>query len=265
MPATRAAMGPAAAAFHGHPSRDLDVVGVTGTNGKTTTTHLLRSVLEAAGRPAEVIGTLTGRAHDARGDRAAATARRRCATRACGRSRWRSRRTRSHSTAWTARGFASAVFTNLSRDHLDFHAVDGRLLRGQGVAVHARPLRPRRRSTSTTSGAACSSTASQVPWEPYSLADVTDVEVDVALVALPLGRRRAARAARRRVQPVQRAGRRRDRARARHRSRAIAAGLAAAGPGARTVRAGRRGTAVRRHRRLRPHAGRARAGAPRRS
>ena len=51
MPSTcGAAMGPLAAAFHGHPSRDLAVVGVTGTNGKTTTAHLLRSVFEA-GRP----------------------------------------------------------------------------------------------------------------------------------------------------------------------------------------------------------------------
>ncbi len=42
----------------GHPSRRLDVIGVTGTNGKTTTTFLLRSVLEAAGRKACVLGTL---------------------------------------------------------------------------------------------------------------------------------------------------------------------------------------------------------------
>ncbi|HWI04643.1 MAG TPA: Mur ligase domain-containing protein, partial [Acidimicrobiales bacterium] len=46
----RAALGPLAAALYGHPSRSLAVVGVTGTNGKTTTTHFLRSVLEAAGR-----------------------------------------------------------------------------------------------------------------------------------------------------------------------------------------------------------------------
>ena len=52
VPDVRAAMGPVAAAFWGHPSRDLTVVGVTGTNGKTTMTHLLAAVLTAAGRPA---------------------------------------------------------------------------------------------------------------------------------------------------------------------------------------------------------------------
>ncbi len=56
----RRSMGAAAAAFHGHPSRALQVVGVTGTNGKTTVTHLLAAVLRAAGRPTEVIGTLSG-------------------------------------------------------------------------------------------------------------------------------------------------------------------------------------------------------------
>ncbi|HET6952521.1 MAG TPA: Mur ligase domain-containing protein, partial [Acidimicrobiales bacterium] len=50
----RAAMGPVAAAFWGHPSRDLAVVGVTGTAGKTTMTHLLAAVLTAAGRPCSV-------------------------------------------------------------------------------------------------------------------------------------------------------------------------------------------------------------------
>ena len=57
---TRRAIGPLAAALHDHPSRDLTVVGITGTNGKTTTTHLLASILRAAGRPTDVIGTLSG-------------------------------------------------------------------------------------------------------------------------------------------------------------------------------------------------------------
>ncbi len=55
----RFAMGPIAARFWGDPSRSLTVVGVTGTNGKTTTVSLLRSVFEAAGRRCEVVGTLT--------------------------------------------------------------------------------------------------------------------------------------------------------------------------------------------------------------
>ncbi|MDP8921544.1 MAG: UDP-N-acetylmuramoyl-L-alanyl-D-glutamate--2,6-diaminopimelate ligase [Chloroflexota bacterium] len=50
VPSARAALADAAAAFHGHPSRRLRVVGVTGTDGKTTTTRLLAQILERAGR-----------------------------------------------------------------------------------------------------------------------------------------------------------------------------------------------------------------------
>ncbi|HVL03052.1 MAG TPA: Mur ligase domain-containing protein, partial [Acidimicrobiales bacterium] len=56
----RVQMGRAAAAFWGHPSARLQVVGVTGTNGKTTTAWLLRAILEAAGRPTGLLGTLAG-------------------------------------------------------------------------------------------------------------------------------------------------------------------------------------------------------------
>ncbi|WP_436795648.1 UDP-N-acetylmuramoyl-L-alanyl-D-glutamate--2,6-diaminopimelate ligase [Actinospongicola halichondriae] len=59
VPSVRAAMGPIAARFWGDPSRDLAVVGVTGTNGKTTTVSLLRSIFEAAGKRCEMVGTLT--------------------------------------------------------------------------------------------------------------------------------------------------------------------------------------------------------------
>jgi UDP-N-acetylmuramoyl-L-alanyl-D-glutamate--2,6-diaminopimelate ligase len=125
VPSTREAMGPLAAAFHGNPSRALSVVGVTGTNGKTTTCHLLRSVLEADGRRTGVIGTLTGarttpEATDLQatlagmrddGDTAVAM------------------EVSSHALALhrvDGTWFAVAVFTNLSRDHLDFHTdLDG--------------------------------------------------------------------------------------------------------------------------------------------
>jgi UDP-N-acetylmuramoyl-L-alanyl-D-glutamate--2,6-diaminopimelate ligase len=60
VPDTRPAMANAAAALHGHPSRELDVVGVTGTNGKTTVTHVLKNILDGAGRRPEVLGTLSG-------------------------------------------------------------------------------------------------------------------------------------------------------------------------------------------------------------
>ena len=74
----RAAMAIAAARFHGDPTARLPVVGITGTNGKTTTAFLVRSLLEAAGRQCGLLGTVTsvigGRgapdgAHHAGGDR----------------------------------------------------------------------------------------------------------------------------------------------------------------------------------------------------
>src|ERR671914_97687 len=50
VPDSRAAMAVAADAFFGEPTRELEVAGVTGTNGKTTTAFLLHSILDAAGR-----------------------------------------------------------------------------------------------------------------------------------------------------------------------------------------------------------------------
>lgn len=54
----REAMAFIAAAFYGHPERDLKIIGVTGTNGKTTVTHMLRSILEECGIKSGLIGTL---------------------------------------------------------------------------------------------------------------------------------------------------------------------------------------------------------------
>jgi UDP-N-acetylmuramoyl-L-alanyl-D-glutamate--2,6-diaminopimelate ligase len=58
---TRRALGPLAQAFHGNPAMAMDVVGVTGTNGKTTVTHIIQSVLNHAQRRCGLIGTLGSR------------------------------------------------------------------------------------------------------------------------------------------------------------------------------------------------------------
>lgn len=116
----RSAMGPVAAAFWGEPSRSMRVVGVTGTSGKTTTTHLLRAITEAHGWPTAVIGTLSGprttpEAPDLQSTLAAERDR---GTQAV------SMEVSSHALALgrvRATRFAVAVFTNLSHDHLDFH------------------------------------------------------------------------------------------------------------------------------------------------
>jgi UDP-N-acetylmuramoyl-L-alanyl-D-glutamate--2,6-diaminopimelate ligase len=117
---TRAAMGPLSARFWGDPSRHLDVVGVTGTNGKTTTVHLLRSIFEAAGRPATVIGTLTG----ARTTPEATELQAILAGIRAGGGEMVAMEVSSHGLALhrvDGTWFRVGVFTNLSPDHLDFH------------------------------------------------------------------------------------------------------------------------------------------------
>jgi UDP-N-acetylmuramoyl-L-alanyl-D-glutamate--2,6-diaminopimelate ligase len=120
VPDTRRAIGPVAAAFYGHPSQRLAVIGVTGTNGKTTTTHLLAAACEAGGRPAAVIGTLSGglttpEAPTLQRELADAVAQGRTAV-AMEVSSIALDQHRADAIA-----FAIGVWTNLSQDHLDYH------------------------------------------------------------------------------------------------------------------------------------------------
>ena len=129
VPDTRNAMAPVAAAFNGHPTRDLKVAGITGTNGKTTTAFLLHDILEAAGIHCGLMGTVkqlvggveepvvrttpesvdlqaTFRRMEDAGDEA-------CVIEAS-----------SHALVLRrcdSIDFDLAVFTNLTQDHLDFH------------------------------------------------------------------------------------------------------------------------------------------------
>ena len=57
-PDGRVAMAHAAAAFYGHPEREMIMLGVTGTNGKTSTTYMVKSIAEAAGKKVGLIGTI---------------------------------------------------------------------------------------------------------------------------------------------------------------------------------------------------------------
>src|SRR2546421_5599054 len=126
----RAAMAALADAFFAHPTGELQVAGVTGTNGKTTTSFLLYAILAAAGRRPGLIGTIEARVGGERrgvkrttpeaidlqrlfremldaGDRSVAM------------------EASSHASALHRLDrvrFAALVFTNLSHEHLDFHA-----------------------------------------------------------------------------------------------------------------------------------------------
>jgi UDP-N-acetylmuramoyl-L-alanyl-D-glutamate--2,6-diaminopimelate ligase len=126
----REAMGPVSALFFGRPADAMTMIGVTGTNGKTTTTYLLESVFRAAGLVPGVVGTTgvridgdpipfprtTPEAPDLHGLLA----------------RMRERGVQAVAMEVSSHGldqhrvggirFACAVFTNLSQDHLDYHA-----------------------------------------------------------------------------------------------------------------------------------------------
>jgi UDP-N-acetylmuramoyl-L-alanyl-D-glutamate--2,6-diaminopimelate ligase len=126
----RAAMATVAARFYGDPTAELEVAGVTGTNGKTTTTFLIRAILEAAGRSCGLLGTVTsivgGREEPVQRTTPEAidlqsTFRRMldAGDSAC------AMEVSSHALELRRTDgvrFACRVFTNLTQDHLDFHS-----------------------------------------------------------------------------------------------------------------------------------------------
>ena len=130
VPSVRETMGPLAAAFHGWPAERLPIVGITGTNGKTTTTFLLEAVFRAAGRTPGVIGT-TGVRIDGRHvpfprttpeapDLQELLARMLEKGVDAAAMEVSSHGLHQHRVDGTR--FRVAVFTNLSQDHLDYHA-----------------------------------------------------------------------------------------------------------------------------------------------
>ena len=117
----RPAIGPLADTLYGHPSRAMTVVGVTGTNGKTTTTCLLEAVFRSAGLPAATIGTLSGaRTTPEAPVLQAALAAFHAEGRAAVAMEVSSHALVQHRV--DAIWFAAAIFTNLTQDHLDYHA-----------------------------------------------------------------------------------------------------------------------------------------------
>jgi len=126
---TRAAMGPLAAHFYHEPSSELRVIGITGTNGKTTTAHLVYSLLQGTGERCGLLGTVESRVAGARRPATRTTpeaidlhadfremldaGERHCAMEVSSHALELGRTDGVH--------FAAAVFTNLTQDHLDFH------------------------------------------------------------------------------------------------------------------------------------------------
>ena len=172
----RAAMARMASALFGHPSQRMAVVGVTGTNGKTTTTHFLRSVLEADGRRAAVIGTLSG----VRTTPASPELQAHLAELAGEGFDSVAMEVSSHALVQhrvDAIRFAVAVFTNLSQDHLDFHGT-----MEEYFAAKSSLFDPERAGVGVVNsddpwGRRLMESA-RLPTRPFSLAEAVDLHVD---------------------------------------------------------------------------------------
>jgi len=129
VPNARAALAELAAAFFDNPSEEIALVGITGTNGKTTTSYLLSAIFESAGVKCGRVGTIGylvgGREHDASRTTPEApelqAMLRDMVKQGCGACVME---VSSHALALRRVDqlrFAAGVFTNLTRDHLDFH------------------------------------------------------------------------------------------------------------------------------------------------
>jgi UDP-N-acetylmuramoyl-L-alanyl-D-glutamate--2,6-diaminopimelate ligase len=129
VPHARLALAHLSAQFYDHPSRELTLVGITGTNGKTSTTYLLEAILSAAGHRVGVVGTVNYRVGGETWPAPVTTPESLDLQKLLMEMR---RRGASHvflevsSHALDLRrvdraAFAAGVFTNLSQDHLDYH------------------------------------------------------------------------------------------------------------------------------------------------
>ena len=126
----RRALAVLAATFYRRPSAEMQVVGITGTNGKTTTAYLVASIFDAAGIQCGILGTVGYRISDEMREATHTTPEapdvqsllREMVDRRCGAC---AMEVSSHALSLRRVDevrFAAGVFTNLTRDHLDFHA-----------------------------------------------------------------------------------------------------------------------------------------------
>jgi UDP-N-acetylmuramoyl-L-alanyl-D-glutamate--2,6-diaminopimelate ligase len=129
VPDSRKALAVMSANYFGHPSRQLTMVGVTGTNGKTTTTHIVKSILEAAGRQVGLIGTIEYKVGDTVIPATHTTPESlelnellaRMVQSGCTSISMEVSSHALHQSRVYGLEYDVAVFTNLTQDHLDYH------------------------------------------------------------------------------------------------------------------------------------------------
>src|SRR5919106_1902513 len=190
VPSVREAMGPIAAAFYRHPAEAMTVVGVTGTNGKTTTTYLLERVFREAGMAPGVIGT-TGVRVDGRPepfDRTTPEAPDLHRLLAGMRDRGIgavAMEVSSHGLDQHRVGgmrFDCAVFTNLSQDHLDYHGTLEAYL--EAKARLFTPIMAERAAVNVDTPEGRSLLRDDLPTLTYGLGEGADVRAtDIALTS----------------------------------------------------------------------------------
>src|SRR5687767_15156058 len=125
----RRSMALAAAEVHHHPSRELNLVGITGTNGKTTTAYLVASIPEAAGEPVAMTGTVEYRLGKERRKAGRTTPEatdmqrmlREAVNVGCQTAVMECSSQAMDFHRCDSLEYAVAVFSNLTRDHLDYH------------------------------------------------------------------------------------------------------------------------------------------------
>lgn len=129
VPDSRKALARMSANFFGHPARKLTMIGVTGTNGKTTTSHLVKSILEAAGRRAGLIGTIEYKignevipaTHTTPESLELNEILSRMLDAGCDSVSMEVSSHALHQSRVFGLEYDAAVFTNLTQDHLDYH------------------------------------------------------------------------------------------------------------------------------------------------
>ncbi len=173
----RRAMGHAAAAVHGHPAERLTIVGITGTNGKTTTTAMLGAILEAAGKNVRTQGTLSG----ARTTPEAPDLQRQLAGYVAEGVDAVVMEVSSHAMVFhrvDGTRFSAVAFTNLGRDHLDLHESMEAYFRAKASLFD-----PARADLGVTNlddpSGRLIFDAAEIPMVPYSRDDATDIVIDV--------------------------------------------------------------------------------------
>ncbi|MGH9294949.1 MAG: Mur ligase family protein, partial [Acidimicrobiales bacterium] len=169
----RRAMAEAACAVSGDPAEDLLVVGVTGTNGKTTTTHLLRAIFEHNGWSSVLVGTLGGERTTPEAPVLQSIL-----------ARAREQGSRAAVVEVTSHGIVQhrvdgyvhdvAVFTNLSQDHLDYHGTMEAYFEAKAALFTAGHSRRGVVNADDAYGRRLLSSGRDIPLSGYGLADVSE-------------------------------------------------------------------------------------------